>query len=329
MGKYNVSVGVLRRGQTKPGAPVGAINHEHVTEVYYIVSGSGTLLTGGTVDGVKPLPADGEIVKVAVGPSNQGTFRQAAQTRKVGAWRHRHHPARRVSRVHRRRRSRGLRIGPAGSRSRAAGRLRAPAVEEIDRQRRVAMRARIAASVAFVAALAVGLSGQTGNTSWSVPRTTDGRPDMQGVWANNGMTPLERPKQFGHSRDDDGQGTGRPETARAEADRWRRRVLRRGAVRRGARGQGRSSRRPTRRRATTTRPGCRIARGTTARRSSWTRLTAAFRRSQPALPSAGRHNASRCRAAVPRTARRILGSARAASPTARRTCSPAIRATSR
>ena len=84
MGKYNVSVGVLRRGQTKPGAPVGAINHEHVTEVYYIVSGSGTLLTGGTVDGVKPLPADGEIVKVAVGPSNQGTFRQAAQIRKVG-----------------------------------------------------------------------------------------------------------------------------------------------------------------------------------------------------------------------------------------------------
>ena len=85
MGKYNVSVGVLRRGKTKPGAPVGAINHEHVTEVYYIVSGSGTLLTGGTVDGVKPLPADGEIVKVAVGPSNQGTFRQAAQTRKVPA----------------------------------------------------------------------------------------------------------------------------------------------------------------------------------------------------------------------------------------------------
>ena len=84
MGKYNVSVGVLHRGKTTPNAPVGAINHEHVTEVYYIVSGSGTLLTGGTVDNAKPLPADGEIVKIAVGPSNQGTFRQAAQTRKVG-----------------------------------------------------------------------------------------------------------------------------------------------------------------------------------------------------------------------------------------------------
>ena len=80
MGKYNVSVGVLRRAATKPGAPVGAINHEHVTEVYYIISGSGTLLTGGTVEGAKPLPADGEIVKIAVGPSNQGTFKQAAAT---------------------------------------------------------------------------------------------------------------------------------------------------------------------------------------------------------------------------------------------------------
>jgi mannose-6-phosphate isomerase-like protein (cupin superfamily) len=83
MGKYNVSVGVLHRGKTTAGAPVGAINHEHVTEVYYIISGSGTLLTGGTVDNAKALPADGEIVKVAVGPSNQGTFRQAAQSRRV------------------------------------------------------------------------------------------------------------------------------------------------------------------------------------------------------------------------------------------------------
>jgi len=84
MGKYNVSVGVLHRAKTTPGAPVGAINHEHITEVYYVISGGGTLLTGGTVDNIKPLPADGEIVKVAVGASNNGTFRQAAQSRKVG-----------------------------------------------------------------------------------------------------------------------------------------------------------------------------------------------------------------------------------------------------
>ena len=35
------------------------------------------------------------------------------------------------------------------------------------------------------------------SSSWTVPRTPDGRPDLQGVWANNNMTPLERPQQFG------------------------------------------------------------------------------------------------------------------------------------
>jgi mannose-6-phosphate isomerase-like protein (cupin superfamily) len=83
IGKYNVSVGVLHRAKTTPGAPVGAINHERITETYYVMSGSGTLLTGGTIDNVRPSPAEGDIVKIAVGPSNTGTFRQAAQTRKV------------------------------------------------------------------------------------------------------------------------------------------------------------------------------------------------------------------------------------------------------
>ena len=84
IGKYNVSVGVLHRGRTAAGATVSAINHERVTEVYYIVSGAGTLVTGGTVDNVKPVAADSEIVTVAVGPSNNATFRQPAQSRKVG-----------------------------------------------------------------------------------------------------------------------------------------------------------------------------------------------------------------------------------------------------
>ena len=85
IGTHNVAVGVLRRGKTTPGAPVGAINHEQVTEVYYVVSGSGTLLTGGTVDNARPAPADGEIVKVAVGPSNNAVFREPAQKRKLEA----------------------------------------------------------------------------------------------------------------------------------------------------------------------------------------------------------------------------------------------------
>ena len=54
------------------------------------------------------------------------------------------------------------------------------------------------AFVVFLVAL-VGIAppatGQT-DASWEVPRLADGRPDIQGVWANNNATPLERPEQW-------------------------------------------------------------------------------------------------------------------------------------
>ena len=87
MGAYNVGVGALRRGPTTPGAPVGAINHEQITEVYYIISGTGTLLTGGAVAAPRAVTAGdaaGKEILTAVGPSNQGTFSKPAQRRKVG-----------------------------------------------------------------------------------------------------------------------------------------------------------------------------------------------------------------------------------------------------
>jgi len=33
--------------------------------------------------------------------------------------------------------------------------------------------------------------------NWPLPRMIDGQPDLQGIWANNSATPMERPEQFG------------------------------------------------------------------------------------------------------------------------------------
>ena len=60
-------------------------------------------------------------------------------------------------------------------------------------------RRNIAAVVTVVAALAttpVVAAGQTAE-GWTVPRLPDGRPDLQGIWANDSATPLQRPEALG------------------------------------------------------------------------------------------------------------------------------------
>ena len=66
----NVAVGILHRDAvTRQDGPVRGIAHTKVTEVYYITSGSGVLMTGGTMEDTRSLPDDTEVVQVAVGPS--------------------------------------------------------------------------------------------------------------------------------------------------------------------------------------------------------------------------------------------------------------------
>ena len=70
----NVAVGILRRAGTRTeGEAINAILHHRVTEVYYVLSGSGVLVTGGDESNAREFPPDNNSVLVLIGPSGSRT----------------------------------------------------------------------------------------------------------------------------------------------------------------------------------------------------------------------------------------------------------------
>jgi mannose-6-phosphate isomerase-like protein (cupin superfamily) len=81
-GGYNVAVGALHRPETPPG--VAAV-HFKVTEIYHVIDGEGTLVTGGTMVNAKPRPPDSDAVKLEDGPGASGTGIQGGVSRQIKA----------------------------------------------------------------------------------------------------------------------------------------------------------------------------------------------------------------------------------------------------
>jgi mannose-6-phosphate isomerase-like protein (cupin superfamily) len=70
VGKSNVGVGLVHRGKLEAPAPSSVAEHDLVSEVYHVISGSGTLMTGPDLVGAKRRPADNVAVRMLNGPGN-------------------------------------------------------------------------------------------------------------------------------------------------------------------------------------------------------------------------------------------------------------------
>ena len=80
-GEYNVGVAVVHRA--KAANIQASLAHHQITEVYHVLSGAGTMVSGGTMDNPRET-TDAHTIAV-VGPSARGGKLAGGQSRKIGA----------------------------------------------------------------------------------------------------------------------------------------------------------------------------------------------------------------------------------------------------
>ena len=73
IGKAHIGIGVVHRRKLDAPEPESVAEHDLVSEVYYIVSGSATLKLGPDIANMKRRPATLETVRLFNGPGNNGT----------------------------------------------------------------------------------------------------------------------------------------------------------------------------------------------------------------------------------------------------------------
>ena len=76
IGKTNVDIAVVHRGKLAAPANNSVAEHDLVSEVYHVIDGSATLVTGPNLVGAQRRPADNEAVRMLNGPgSNAASIR--------------------------------------------------------------------------------------------------------------------------------------------------------------------------------------------------------------------------------------------------------------
>jgi len=73
IGKANIGIGMVHRGKLDKPAPHSVAEHDHVSEVYHIISGSATLVLGPDIQDRQRRPATLRTVVEFNGPGNNGS----------------------------------------------------------------------------------------------------------------------------------------------------------------------------------------------------------------------------------------------------------------
>jgi mannose-6-phosphate isomerase-like protein (cupin superfamily) len=73
IGKANIGIGVVYRGKLDAPQPNSVAEHDLVSEVYHVIDGSATLVTGPDIANMTRRPADLQTVREFNGPGNAGS----------------------------------------------------------------------------------------------------------------------------------------------------------------------------------------------------------------------------------------------------------------
>jgi len=72
-GRTQIGVGIVYRTKLAQPAENSVAEHHQVSEVYHVLDGEATLVTGSDIEGLKPRPADDRAVLLLNGPGGNGS----------------------------------------------------------------------------------------------------------------------------------------------------------------------------------------------------------------------------------------------------------------
>ena len=85
IGKAHIGIGMVYRGKLDKPAPNSVAEHDQVSEVYHIISGSGTLVLGPDISNRQRRPATQRTVVEFNGPGNNGSEIRNGVTHQIKA----------------------------------------------------------------------------------------------------------------------------------------------------------------------------------------------------------------------------------------------------